>query len=53
MEFKDVLAREHATRKFTDQRVSEKLYVRLSKKHKEHHLYLIRSLGAFMLLKVK
>ena len=24
MEFKDVLAREHATRKFTDQRVSEK-----------------------------
>lgn len=54
MEFKDVLAREHATRKFTDQRVSEKTVRKvLSKKHKEHHLYLIRSLGAFMLLKVK
>lgn len=25
MDFKDVLASEHATRKFTDQRVSEKL----------------------------
>lgn len=29
MEFKDVLAREHATRKFTDQRVSEKTIIKV------------------------
>ena len=29
MDFKDVLASEHATRKFTDQRVSEKTVIKV------------------------
>ncbi len=39
MDFKDVLASEHATRKFTDQRVSEKTVIKVSKRLKEHHHY--------------
>lgn len=47
MEFKDVLVREHATRKFTDQRVSEKTIVKVLEEAQRTPPCLIRNLGEY------